>query len=407
MPSFTAQPDTYVSAYRPIRFKFESDSTSDIVEKLVVEVYNADGDELIATYRKDWTSRSGSDPYTYEFEFGIEGLIQDLLDPLPSRQAGVFAAPDALNGYAHNSSLWCYVKAQIEIRNTDNLLETSGSQITSDTFYAFNIARQHDEDPGLDDYVDSGVRKILNDPPDVGIDIRTNEAFWLCCILNQDIVRARYTLYNKDGSSSSHNVSLSFPSASTNDNKKVVTVGVGPRTANAYFTLDDTVRSYDVFLADSSNNPLTETLTFNIVPKCPGKELRIHWLNSRGGADAYTFAGIRREEVEVKSSGAEKPLTWITGDSSPHNRNQRGKFRTDVRRVDEFSVETMIIDESLARWVSGALESPEAYIETVGLDYYQPAIVADGKIGPANSELVGAILKMVVSLANEKVLLRN
>lgn len=407
MPSFTAQPDTYVSAYRPIRFKFQSDSTSDIVEKLVVEVYDADGDVLLATYRKDWTSRTGSDPYTYVFEFGIEGLIQDLLDPLPSRQAGVFAAPDALNGYAHDASLWCYVKAQIEIRNTDNLLEASGSQIQSDTFYAFNIARQHDEDPGLDEYTDAGVRRILNDPPSVGIDIRTDEAFWLSCILNQNITKAYYTLTFKNGTTSNHSVSVSWPSAAANDNKKIVMVGVGPRTANAYFTLDETVRYYTVFLADAGNNPITETLTFNIVPHCPGKEVRIHWLNDRGGADAYTFAGLRREEVEVKSGNAEKPLIWVTGSSEPHNRNQRGRFRTDIRRSDQWSVETTIIDEDLARWVAGALESPECYVETVGLDYYKPAIISDGRLVQANSEEIGAVLKMAISLANDKIVLRN
>ena len=152
---------------------------------------------------------------------------------------------------------------------------------------------------------------------------------------------------------------------------------------------------------------MTESLTFNIVPHCPGKEVRLQWLNSRGGADAYTFAGVRREEVEVKSAAAEKPLFWATGESEPHDRNQRGKFRTDVRRTDIWSVETTIIDESLARWLSGALESPECYIEEVGLDYYKPAIVADGKIVQANSDELGAVLKMAISLANEKIVLRN
>ena len=56
------------------------------------------------------------------------------------------ADPDALTGYAPNASIGVYVKAQLEIRNAENLLEPSGSQVTSSTLYAFNIVRQHTDD---------------------------------------------------------------------------------------------------------------------------------------------------------------------------------------------------------------------------------------------------------------------
>src|SRR5690606_7503657 len=226
----------------------------------------------------------------------------------------------------------------------------------------------------------AGARKILHDPPGGGIDVRITDAFFLCCILNQDISRARYSVLHGDGTTTNHNVSLSFASAAANHNKKVIVVHVGPRAASASFTLLETDISMTVFLADSSNNALTETLTFNIVQKCVGRELRLHWMNQRGAFDAYTFDGIKRHSVEVKSASGEKPLLWSAGSLTPHNRDQRGKYRVDVRRADMYEVETRIIDEDKAEWLAWLLASPEVYIEQVGESYYLPAMVVDGKV---------------------------
>lgn len=403
--AFTSEPATYISAYRPIRFAYDSGSTTDIIEKLVVTVYQASDDSVIAQYRKDWTSRTGSGPYNYTCEFDISGLLQSILDPLPSGKSAIFPDPDALNGYSHNSSLGLYVGCYWEKRNGDNLLEAVAAEEQSATLYAFNITQQHNEVQDLSDYVDAGARKVLHDPPAGGIDIRVTDAFWLCCILNSDIARARYTVYHKDGTTTNHNMSLSFSSAVANHNKKVVFVGVGPRTANSSFTIDEDDYRYTVFLADSSNNPLTETLSFNILPKCAGRELRVHWMNSRGGADAYTFDGIKRRNAEVKSGSGERPISWTAG--APDQRNQRGRYRLDVRRSDPYEIETRILDEDKAEWVAGIMDSPEAYIEQEGLDYYLPAMILDGKVTYANTEEVGAILKLSISLANEKITPRN
>lgn len=408
MAAYLAQPATQVSAYRPIKFKYESGSTTDLIEKLIVSVYNDETSTLIATYRKDWTSRTGSDPnYNYICEFDISGLVQSLLAPLPSSKSQALPAPDALNDYADDASLWVYVSCQWEKRNDDNLLEAVGTAEDSDVVYAFNLVQQHDEAQGLSEYVDTGARKVLHDPPAEGFDVRVTDSFFLSCILNQDIARARFAVLHGDGTTTNHNIPLSFASAAANHNKKVVSVNVGPYAANSFFSIAESDVSYTVFLADGSNTPLTETLTFNILPRCAGRDLRLHWMNERGGFDAYTFDGIKRRTAEVKSGSGEKPLVWVAGSVAPHDRNQRGKYRTDVRRADVWEVETRIIDEDKAEWLAGLLASPEVYVEQVGLDYYLPAMVIDGKITYADTEQVGAILKMAITLANEKFTPRN
>jgi hypothetical protein len=401
---YIAQPATQCSAYRPVKFKFETGITADVIEKLYVEVYDAEDDTLIAEYRKDWQENDGGN---YIFEFDVSGIAQALLAPKASAKTSIFADPDAQNGYSHASSVWMYVKCRPERRSTDNLLEPVGSLEQSDTIYVFNIAQQHHETQSIEPYVLPEERWVLHDPPAAGIDIRVTDAFWMCCILNSDIARARFTLYNTDGTTSNRNISLSWPDAAANSDKKVVFVGVGPRTANASFTLaEGVVRRYTVFLADSSNNPLTQTLTFNIVPKCAGRELRVHWMNARGGADAYTFDGVAKKVVDVKSASGEAPLVFGTGEPI-HNPNARGRFRTDIRRSDGWEVETRILIEGHAEWLAELLDTPEAYMELPAETYYLPLVIGDGKLIPKNTEDLGAILKLSFYLANDKFKPRN
>lgn len=72
-----------------------------------------------------------------------------------------------------------------------------------------------------------------------------------------------------------------------------------------------------------------------------------------------------------------------------------------------YEIETRILPENTAEWLAGILSSPEIYIEQPGLDYYLPAMISDGKVTYANTEEVGAILKLSISLANDKITPRN
>lgn len=398
MASFTQQPAEHVSCYRPIKFRFESGSTSDAVEKAYIELYNSGG-TLLASYRKDWTSRTGSGPYNYIFDFDISGFLQARLDPVPSAKSGVILHPDAVVATSTNGSLGVYVKAQIEIRNANNLLEASGSQITSDTIYAFNIIRQFDEDQTLDEFVDATFRSVLIEQPLNGIDIRTDENFFYCFIVNEDVAKARYNLYEADGTLTQEEIAITIPSGSTYHNKRIAAVSVGPRLANNYFTLDSQYVRFDVFMADSGGTALTQSISFNLVERCPGRELRLHWLNSRGGVGAYTFNAVKRENVEAKSSSAEKPITWGFSTFDP---NQRGRYRTNIERADYWELESRVVTEDIGEYLAGLLASPEVYVEQIGESFYLPVVVEDGRIITADTEEVGVIVKMKISLANKK-----
>jgi hypothetical protein len=293
-----------------------------------------------------------------------------------------------------------YVKAQLEARNpTTNLLETSGSQVTSDTLYAFNIIRQHNDNQTLDAFLTASPRGLLNGT-NGPIDIRDGEAFILSGIAHASQSRARFTLFKRDGTTENQNIIGAPVSLGTYADKRIFGFNVGPRAASAFFTLGyATHTGYSVFIADSGNNALTDTLTFSLVEKCQALDLRLQWLNSKGGADGFTFNAVKRTGTAVKSDRSEKPLTF--GFAS-FDHNQRGLYRTNVQVEDFWEVETRVIDESTAEWVAGLFTSPEAYIEQQGSEVYIPAIVSDAKIVYADSNEVGVIMKAVITKANQK-----
>jgi len=256
------------------------------------------------------------------------------------------------------------------------------------------------------------MRHFLTDVPS-GIEIREEEAFNLAFVVNQSISRMIVAVDYKNGDTASGTAGVNLSDYTAAHNKRVMVAGVGPRNLflNTQWigdpiVIDETVAAYSVVFADASNNRLTDTLAFTLADPCPDL-LRLHWLNERGGADAYTVDAVRRSVVEVKSNRAEKPLTWYAGGEVPHDRNQRGRFRLEVNRADTWEVETRILDEDVATWLAGLLASPEVYVEQPFKTYYLPAMVSDGKIVPADSEEIGAILKLTIEVANDRIVQRN
>ncbi len=416
MASFSAQPATQCSAYRPVKWAYDTGVSSLAVEKIRIRVYNAAGNVLLAEYRKDWMSRAGTDPdYTYFFEFDIQGLMQSLLDPKPSALSGVFMDLTGFIAYAPGASMSVYVKVAEEYRDEDNLLQTiEEGELTSNTITVFNLIQQHEELQDLSEYVIGapGMRRFLTDIPNE-TEIRENDAFNIAFIVNQSISRMIVTVDYKNGDSTSGTAGVNLDSYTAAHNKKVMVAGIGPRNLflndqwiDDPIVIDNTVAAYEVVFADVSNNRLTDSVRFNVIEACQ-HELRLHWMNDRGGCDAYTIDAKRRDVVEVKSNRAEKPLGWVAGGEVPHDRNQRGRFRLEVNRSDTWEVETRIEDEAVAAWLGGLLASPEVYVEQPYKNYYLPAMVTDGKIIAADSDEVGAIVKLTIETANDRIVQRN
>jgi len=416
--SITLQPQSKCSAYRPILFTINSDTSTALFEKCVVKVYNASTSALIGEYRKDWKRRGGSGPtYFYTFDADISGLIQSVIAPLPDNITDVFLPFTDVVEYSEANSIRVYCKFRFEYRDgTTNLLTDYGSELTSDTFTAFNLIQQHEEYQSLGPWTTNPSRNLLHDFPASGVDIRLTEAYSLSFICHEEITTARIVFTQTNGVIDFAYFDCDPGSLSSYSDVRVVTVAAGPRNINAVpsgdwitaiapqLTIDETIASYTMdfgYLDGEDFIALTDSVKFNLVEACPST-IRIHWLNQRGGADAYTFDAKRRDQYETKSSIAQRPLTW-TGGVDPHDRQQKGNFKTETQAVDYWEVESRILLPDVASWISAALASVEVYIEDPVDEFYLPVILSDGKTEPNNSDEVGAIIKFTLSQANQKI----
>lgn len=413
--AITQSPQTQCSAYRPVRFTVNTDTTPDAFEKCVVKVYNADTSTQIGEFRKDWIRRGGSGPaYFYTFEVDIAGFLQSLIAPLPDAKTDVFLPFTDFAEYSESNSIRVYCTFQFEYRNADNLLEDYGSLLTSSTITVFNLIQQHEEYQNLGPWVTNPSRNLLHDFPASGVDIRLTEAYSISFVCHTNITTARIVFTQTNGVVDFAYYNCNPGALSTYSNIRVMTAAAGPRNVNAIppgewlvapqLTIDETIASYVIdfgSLSGSDFTPLTDSVKFNVVEACPNT-LRIHWLNERGGADAYTFDARKRDVYEAKSTQAQRSLTW-TGGADPHDRQQIGTFKTGTEAVELWEVETRILMADVAAWLAPALISVEVYIEDPVDDFYLPAIISDAKVETDETEEIGKIIKFTVAQANEKI----
>lgn len=412
----TLQPQAQCSAYRPVLFTVNSDTSTALFEKCVVKVYDAGTNALIGEYRKDWHRRGGTGPsYFYTFDADISGIIQSLIAPLSDNITDVFLPFTGIGSYSESNSLRLYCKFRFEYRDmTTNLLSDYGEELTSATFTAFNIIQQHKEYQNLAAFVTNPGRNLLHDFPASGVDIRVREAYSISLVCHTSTTHCRIRFTQTNGVTDVAYFICDPGSLSTYSNIRVLTVAAGPRNINAVplakwvfapqLTIDNTIASYIVDFGSHNGTTytvITDEARFNLVENCT-TSIRIHWLNERGGADAFTFDAKKRDLYEAKSQQAQRALVW-TGGVDPHDRQQKGTFKTSTQAVEYWEVETRIVQPDVAQWLSAALASVEVYVENDVDAFYLPAILADAKVEPNNSDEVGAILKFTVSQANEKI----
>lgn len=409
MASIVSQPATVVSAHRPVEYLVDSDTTASVIEKAVITVYDAAFDSVIGTYRQDWERRAGSGPaYSYRFRCDIAGLVRSLLAPFSSERSEVFLPFGTKTALAAKNSLSVYAKIRFLYRNLQNTLDDFGVELTSNTTTVFNVAQQHRELQTLSPYIAASGRLLMLDAPTRGIPVAEGEAYSLAFVCNTNITTMRLRVVQTNGVEDVAYLDTQLSGIVTNTNKRVQVVGVGPRNLNAIpdtgwldnfnILLDAGIREYRIDFGSgdaATYTALTGAARFVMQDTCEGTNIRLHWLNTRGGVDAFSFDAIRIEETEGKSADAVRALPW------PHDREAKRMFKTGTEQRDGWRVETRIISADQARYVAGLLGAVEVYMETPYEQFYTPVYIVDGKIEIDDSEKVGSILKFQVLQSNE------
>ena len=403
--TISIQAPNFISAHRPVEYFVESDSTALAIEKLLVKCY-VNG-ALVATFRKDWYQKtlvSGMN-YNYFFRLDNQAILRNFLAPLSS------ASPLPLVGFtgdevvATDSVLKTYCEFQLEFRNAQNLLETSPTVVTSNTVSVFNVIRQHDESLALQPYLLNSGRKFLTDIPN-GTLISEFDAFSLSIIYKEAALGTSLLLELQKVSGNTYHTAP--VTALTPADEKVLAVGVGPKHwANWVWSattpiIDATVTGYKIgfgFIDETGATFTSQTISFVIAPRCH-TDFRLHFMNQRGGMDAYTFSGRKLKAVEGRNTQAQRPLDFNTS-TYAHDAQQKGAFTLQPDRMDVWEIESRIESEEVAEWLGQLAASPEVYAELPDYLHYVPVYLTDVSFVVSDTEQVGMILKAKVFKSNK------
>ena len=100
------------------------------------------------------------------------------------------------------------------------------------------------------------------------------------------------------------------------------------------------------------------TLTVNIDNECSKFDTyRLHWLNHLGGWDAYNFtkSTIQRVQIERKQFKKIQSLSYSIGD--------RLKTNYNTTLVDEITINSDWMSDTMAAWIEGLFTSPLVFLE--------------------------------------------
>lgn len=404
--SFLVQPRSFVSAYRPIKYRCEKDS-SEAVESVFVEVIETQSDSVIAEFVKPFLTKNGS---IFRFEFDVQSIVQRRISPFAHLKSEVFGElGEATQAVCPHSSLRFKLRCAYQFRNLDNLLETESETFESAETFAVGLSTNSAEgapDDLFDTYQFDSDARFLTDAKTIQVSRADN--YFLSFVWNPTIDQIRLRFRHKDGSQTTETITLDPAGQTANSgSKNVVVVGCGPvNLESAGVSIPESVESYEVTAKASSPQTLSHhgTISFELIDSCAGK--RVYFLNRLGGADAFTFDGLVTKETESKSERGRIPLAWDLSAPYPHNPTARGAFRAEIEETEKWALETRKIEDETAEWLRQLSTTPEAYFEQDGV--FIPVVIRDGKVTPFNSsEEVGSVMKIEIELSSGELIQRN
>lgn len=388
-PAFSVLP-----SYRPIKFEtfFPFADVSGIIENAVVTIYKG-GVPIGPAIR---FKSSGNAPNAipgltdYFFDIDIQKYCQDLLSPFASFPS-IFV--DKVTGPIINNDNYDVFRIEVtyEVINlTSGLLVPIGLPEVSNDFFCYTASRQHQEQMDLTDYIGTsfaGDTVFLTKSPRI-IDVCEDDNQYLSVI--QGNLLAVINAFRVDFFDSA-GVLIDFGIAATGAPglSAQFTINVGLDALANVSWLDGSptlpnplIDSYTVtfgyvFVAPGPTYfyiTQTETFTYNVVGKCCGlRDLRLHWMNLLGAADSYTFNSEKDLVISTSNDIGQKSLGWITGSTTPNDINDVGNMKLKSEGTTSYLVNSKILTNSEAMWLSELLTSPKVYAELNG--EFVPVIV--------------------------------
>lgn len=411
-------------SYRPVKFLLSYLSGFTVIVENALVTINKGGVAIgpaipIKSSSKDSISFPGL--IEYYFEVDIQKYCQDLLEPftdLPSifPIAGIpLSTEDALFFDLFDISVTYEV-----INPSSGLLEPAPGLDLSNQFYVFTAAVQHQANTeqwlrnytGIDYAVDT--TRLSSSPNPKKVCANDNEYINIIQNASLAINGIEIDFYNSTGALLSS--ILSFTGAQPNASQYTVNVGLNGISnlvaLTGFFPPIADIASYNikfgyvtvlggptyVFLAQ------TKPYIYNVQSDCcEDKTLRLHWMNTLGGSDSFTFKYDKDLILATSFDDGEKALGWATGSANPHNISDVGRMKIKSEGATAYTVDSGILKNAEALWLSGVLTSPKVYAELNGV--FVPGIV-DKKTQSISRKEGKIRISLTFMLANDLIIPR-
>ena len=107
--------------------------------------------------------------------------------------------------------------------------------------------------------------------------------------------------------------------------------------------------------------PVSEAFYFYLYDNCLPEDVRVVWLNNRGGYDYFTFRAYKQETYKISRQTFDSRYYSTTIQSPDRNIGRTVKtFATDVDQ--ELVIESEYINLAQAQWIESLFYSPQVYI---------------------------------------------
>jgi hypothetical protein len=366
--SILVNPQLYSPVYNSIVFTVDSTNKTQCNFRYLCDVY-VNG-VLIAPLK---AYPVGSNGYA---DFKINRAIQDYLS---------FNLNNNLYGFSDNDQSICKYVCKFGEEYDSSVDCDAGTTVYSDltttgSFYAWNGAMQYKEfhDFDYDDYVvdDSSAKFLTNAPSQLMIGLGQQFAINFLNTITSTVKKGVVKTYDSTGTIiNTYTIDNGYYTVGASDiYNRMVSWGVGPDNLNnstlssgSQPVITSNVNYYTVYLADNSNNVISETKRFNIDTRYTKYGVnRFWWLNRLGGFDAYSYDLLSSRGVSINRTEYHKLMGSFDSATSPdtwhYNIGDRGRTNISIDAQVKFSYNSNWLTEDEAVWMEELFTSPEVYL---------------------------------------------
>jgi hypothetical protein len=349
-------PQKFSPAYNEVIFvaasSYPTDNPSWTGYTYVCKVYASDGTTLLATL-KQFPRPDGT------AVFDLHRVLENLLSYDINTATGV------VWGQNSNSYIGYWAKFGHEYYDGSGVFQAYAQIVAGAVKYVYNAIFDFPDFPSYSQtnwlLVSGAINKYLTNSPRTQ-NIRTGCNAWLHVMTDTAHAAeyAKVTMYDSAGSvlgtvtmTSAYNTLpqeqsrfLRFPSGTNN------IVGLG------------TPDHYTIQVFDSTNNPVSEIMTYQVVDSCTKYSwFRLHFLNKMGGFDSFDFGMKNHKSIDVTRQLYKRVYGDVTGGVWGYSAQERGYTQFDTLINQKHIIESDWITDAQATWLEELVTSPVVFAE--------------------------------------------